>query len=288
MNVRVATDSGSGFTKEEAANLGLDFFPLQVTIDDKNYLDGVDLDIDTLYDALEQGELPNTSLPRLIDIEDMMNKYNEEGVTDLVLITLSSGLSSTNSAISASAKSHGIKVHTTDIYSTLDTERYLAMAAAKMNQQGMEPEAIIEKIKEAVDGSKGYLIANDLDHLARGGRLTPTAAKLGGLLKIKPILEVSKETQGKVDVSEKVRTMSKAVHQAVKKILSQTDPNQEYIFYILSSRNEKEAQLAKEMILKEYPNALIKETPIYAVIASHTGMEAIGLQYIPIVEGVKE
>lgn len=288
MNVRVATDSGSGFTKEEAAALGLDFFPLQVTINDKNYLDGVDLDIDTLYDALEQGEMPNTSLPRLIDIEDMMDKYKEEGVTDLVLITLSSGLSSTNSAVSASAKSHGIKVHTTDIYSTLDTERYLAMAAAKMNQEGIAPEVIIEKIKEAVDGSKGYLIANDLDHLARGGRLTPAAAKLGGLLKIKPILEVSKDTQGRVDVSEKVRTMSKAVSHGVKKLLSQLDKEQEYMFYILSSRNDKEAKLAEEMILKEYPNAVIKQTPIYAVIASHTGMEAIGLQYIPVIEGVRE
>ena len=73
-------------------------------------------------------------------------------------------------------------------------------------------------MKEAIENSSGYLIPNDLDHLAKGGRLTPMAAKLGGLLKIKPILEVSKNTEGKVGVYEKVRTQNKAIKKAVEKI----------------------------------------------------------------------
>ena len=112
-------------------------------------------------------------------------------VTDVVLITLSSCLSSTNSTVTAALQSHGLKVHTLDLYTTLAVEWYAANAAAQLAAAGVAPEEIIRRLQEAIDDSKGFLIPEDLDHLAKGGRLTPMAAKLGGLLKIRPILEVS-------------------------------------------------------------------------------------------------
>ena len=160
--------------------------------------------------------MPQTSMPPLGDIEALLESYKNNGITDVILITLSNGLSGTNQAIQASGKWHGVKIHTLDIYTTLGVEKYLVLSAQKLVEQEIHPEEIISRLKDSVDHSRGFLIPEDLDHLAKGGRLTPMAAKLAGMLKIKPILEVSKNTEGKVDVFDKVRTMSKAIKKLLK------------------------------------------------------------------------
>lgn len=285
MNVRVLTDTGTGFNMKEAGQYNVDLLPLQVTIDGTHYLDGVDLDIDTLYDALEEGKTISTSLPPLGLIEDQMEAYQKEGVDAVVLISLSSGLSSTNSAVAASAKAHDIDLYTTDIYTTLGVERYLAQMAGAMAAQGKSAQEIIDAVDAAVADSAGYLVASDLDYLAKGGRLTPAAAKLGGLLKIKPILEVSQKSKGKVDVLDKVRTMSKAVRKATDTVLEEMADDKEYEVIILDSRNSPDADVAQAIISELRPDVHINRQPIYAVIASHTGLGAIGIQYVPKMEG---
>lgn len=285
MNVRVMTDSGSGLSEKQAQALGIDYLPLQVSAGETTYLDGVDLTTDLLYDMLEKGDMPSTSLPPLGIVEDFAEKYEEEGVTDVVLITLSSGLSSTNSTVTAALQSHGLKVHTLDLYTTLAVEWYAANAAAQLAAADVAPEEIIRRLQEAIDDSKGFLIPEDLDHLAKGGRLTPMAAKLGGLLKIRPILEVSKDTAGKVDVWDKVRTTNKAIKKAAEHIQESLTPGKEYEFFVMDSRNPDGAALAVKS-LEEAGASRVLEHALYAVIASHTGMNAVGLQYIPKVEGV--
>ena len=143
MNVRVMTDSGSGLTKAQAEALGMDYLPLQVTAGDSTYLDGIDLTTDRLYDMLEAGDMPSTSLPPLGIVEELAEKYEEEGVTDVVLITLSNGLSSTNSTVTAALKSHDINVHTLDLYTTLGVEWYAAQAAAQLAAAGVAPQEIV-------------------------------------------------------------------------------------------------------------------------------------------------
>lgn len=288
MKIKVITDSGSGLSQEKAKSLGIDFLPLQVIVNEQTHLDGVDLNIEDLYNYMEQGATVQTSLPPLGIMEDLLEQYNEDGVTDIVLITLSNGLSSTNSTFLAAANRHGIQVHTLDLYTTLAVELYCAMAAASLNEQGVNPQEMIDILKDAIDHSAGFLIAEDLDHLAKGGRLTPMAAKLGGMLKIKPILEVSKNTEGKVDVWNKVRTMSKAIKSAADQIGKSVSDPENYVFYVLDARNEEGAQTAIEELKTVLgPMADIRREPMYAVIACHTGMKAVGLQYIKKVKGVQ-
>ncbi len=288
MKVKVMTDSGSCMDKKEAEGFGLEFLPLQISIEDKTYLDGVDLTTEELYDFLDKGYLPRTSMPPLGMIEDKFEEYKNEGVTDVILITLSSGLSGTNSAIQASGMSHGIKVHTLDIYTTLAPQRYWAISAAKLAKEGVAPSEIIKRIEESVNQSKGYLLPENLDYLARGGRLSPTSAKLAGMLKIIPILEVSKDTQGKVGKdADKVRTMSKAIKKQCKAISKQTKNPDDFEYFILDSRCPE----YKEIAIRELKQAIgekihITFIPIGAVIAAHTGNGAIGLQYAKKVKGV--
>ena len=79
MKVRVLTESGCGLTKQEAQALGIDFLPLQVQIEDKTYLDGVNLTVEELNSFLERGFMPQTSMPPLGDIEALLESYKNNG-----------------------------------------------------------------------------------------------------------------------------------------------------------------------------------------------------------------
>lgn len=285
MKVRVVTDSGGCMSKEQAKACQLDYLPLQIVVDDKTYLDGVDITNNVLYGLMENGAFPQTSQPPLYIIEDLMLQYEKEEVTDIILITLSSGLSGTNENVCAAAKRHGINVHTLDVYTTLAVEGYWATCAAQLAQQNVDPDEIIRRIQESVDHSSGYLMVENLDHLVKGGRLTPMAAKLAGMLKIVPILLVSKATQGKVGTFEKVRTMSKAIKRACEVILDSNVNENDYVYFVMDAKNEKGAKLAYKKLKAAYPNAEIQKSDLCAVIACHTGMQAVGLQFARKVEG---
>ena len=104
MKVKVVTDSGCGLSQAQAEHLGIGFLPLQVNVDSQQYLDGVDLDTQTLYRLLQEGKMPTTSQPPLYLEEELFEQYKKEGYTDLVAVNISSGLSSTNEVVQATAK----------------------------------------------------------------------------------------------------------------------------------------------------------------------------------------
>lgn len=287
MKTRVLTDSGSGLTKEQAATYNLDYLPLQVIINDKTYLDGIDMDTTTLYDFIEKGYLPQTSMPPLGMIETLFDQYKEEGVTDVILVSLSSGLSGTCQAVLASAKWHNINVHTTDIFTTLGVQKYLAISASKLNDKGYAPEEILSRLEDSIEHSQGFLIPEDLNHLARGGRLTPMTAKLAGMLKIKPILYICKETLGKVDTYDKVRTMSKAISKAAKLTAQGIEDPNDYELFIFDSASPENAQLCLDAMHQLLPDDMpIHRESICSVIAAHTGLGSVAFQYIKKVKGV--
>ncbi len=285
MKVKVLTDSGGCMSSKEAALHQIDYLPLQVIVEDKTYLDGVNLTNEVLYDFLEQGAFPQTSLPPLGMIEDTFDAYEKEGVTDIILISLSNGLSSTNDNVCSCALRHGIKVHTLDVYSTLAVEGYWARCAAFLASEGVEPEEIIARLQDSVEHSAGYLIVEDLGHLVAGGRLTPMAAKLAGLMKIKPILLVSKATAGKVGQFDKVRTFSKAVKRGCEVIEKSELDQDDYIMFVMDARNEKGKNLAVKTLRNAFDHLEIVTKPLAAVIACHTGIGSVGLQYAKKVKG---
>lgn len=286
MKAKVITDSGSGLTQKQADALGIGYLPLQVLIDETQYLDGVDMDTQKLYEFLDEGKMPTTSQPPLLLEEELFESLKNEGVTDLIVISLSNGLSSTNQIVQATAGRLGLNVHTLDIYTTLAVQQYLVIAAKQLLDAGKSPEEIIEILKAAVDESAGYLMVDNLDHLAAGGRLTPLAAKLGGMLKIKPVLRVSKETAGKVDTFDKVRTFHKAVARGVEQVKAGMKEGVEYELFVLNGNAGESALAAQEAMQALQPGSPVHMLDMFAVIACHTGLGSVGVQYIPKIEGV--
>ena len=111
--------------------------------------------------------------------------------------------------------------------------------------------------------------------------MTPLAAAAAGFLKIKPVLKIDPETNGKIDVFEKVRTEKKATAFAVDYISEKLHGKHGKIFVIHSDSLEKAVEI-KAMLLEKNPLLDIELNTISAVISAHTGLDCIAIQYIEI------
>ncbi len=280
----VLTDSGTGLTQKEAQEAGLFFLPLQVLHEDRQYLDGVSIQLHEVYDLLKQQAKLTTSMPPIGLVEETLTKIKEAGYDSIICIPITSGLSSSMALIQATAEEIGIKVHLIDCYSTCYLQRYLAMCAKQLADQGIAAEEIVKRLNDSIASSNTLIIPDDLQHLKSGGRLTPVAAALGGLLKIKPLLQLNQSCEGKIDVYDKVRTMSKAQEKAINTFVNE-HVDGDYICSCLHTDALESGNALKEKLQAALPNTEIYFGYIGAVISVHTGIGCLGIQYMKKVAG---
>ncbi len=279
MKIAVVTDSGSGFTKESAKEQGIYFLPLQVINGNTTYLDGYDTSVEEVYEVLRGGALLKTSMPPAGIVEETFTKIKEEGYDHILAVPLTTGISSTTQTLQSVASMVDIDITCVEIYSTCIVQYAMTQAVKRMVDEGKTLEEILPCIEASVKESKTFVIPDDLDTLKRGGRLTPLAATLAGMLKIKPILEIDIHTNGKIEAFNKVRTMSKAVNTAVD-AFAPTGENEGYEFVILHAAAESLAKEIEQTILAKYPGCSTSIHLIGPVIAAHTGLGCIALQMI--------
>lgn len=279
MKIAVVCDSGSGLSYHSAKEQGIYYLPLQLIDEDKTYLEGFDTDIETVYELIKAGKMLKTSLPPLGLVEDTFKEIKEEGYDHIIAVPLTSGLSSTMQALRLAADDTGIDITCIETYTTSFIQQYISESAKKLVDQGLELEEIVEKLNDCIAHSNTLIIPDDLDHLKRGGRLTPLAAALGGMLKIKPILRLNKDCNGKIDTYAKVRTMSKAIQTAVEGF-DNAGIEDDYELAIFHTGAPETAKQLQDLYFNKYPNCINHVGYIGAVIAAHTGVGCVGLQYI--------
>lgn len=279
MKIAILTDTGSALSIVDAQRYGLYLLPLQVIDEEKSYQDGIDITTMELYERLKKNHIPKTSMPILSVIEDTIEKIKTDGYDAILSIPLSSGLSSTYNAIKLCGEDVGIPVTTIENYTTCDLQGYEAILAKHYVDEGKSIEEVKQIVEDKVKTSGTLILPNDLQHLKRGGRLTPLAAAAAGLLKIKPILRIDPDTNGKIDVFEKVRTEKKATAFAVAYIMEQLHGKKGKIFVIHSDCMNR-AQEVKQLLLEKDPTLDIETNYISAVISAHTGLDCIAIQYI--------
>lgn len=280
MRVAVVTDSGSNIYAQKVEMEGLFKLPLQISDGDKTYLEGEEIDTQSIYHMIHEGKLLKTSLPPLGRIEELFEKLKKDGYDLIFGVPICSGLSGTINAMSTAAVNIGIEFDYIDCFSTASNELYLAVMARKMFDKGMDREAIKEKLIKAAKDSVTYIIPNDLKHLARGGRLTPVAAALGGLLKIKPILKVAEDTNGRIDAYSKVRTMSKAQDVVIETLKKEHHVDENCLICIADVDDKEGSRQYYEKMRQAFPNTEIFCVDLISTVGVHTGIGCLGIQYI--------
>lgn len=279
MKTAILTDSGSAMTIQQAQEHGIFLLPLQVIDEEQSYQDGVDISTEELYEALRQQHTPKTSMPIGSVVEETLRSIKEQGYDEIVSVPLSSGLSSTFNTIQIMAREIGIPVIHVEDYTTCDLQGYEALLAKKNADEGKCGEEIRELLNRVIKTSGTLILPNDIQHLKRGGRLTPLAAAAASLLKIKPILMIDPSTDGKIDVFDKVRTEKKATAQAVDTV-SEKLAGKEGCVYVIHSDCLEKAEEIRAQLLERNSRLDIRINTISAVIAAHTGLDCIAIQYI--------
>lgn len=278
--IAILTDTGSSITPKEAIDLDIYLLPLQIINGDKTYSDLVDLDTKQIYDMI-YNEIPlTTSLPALSIIYDTIEQIKKDGYENIIAVPLTNGLSSTATTIEAVARELKIPLTVVNTYSTCQIQRHVVLRIKKLLDSQLPLDDVISIVQYEIDNSGSYILASDLNHLKRGGRLTPLAASFANMLKIYPILQLNKSTEGKIDVYTKVRTRKKALIQLVDSSIPITN-KESYMFYIINSDDLESSHFIKEQLLSRgIKEDMIKIENINSVVSVHVGMKCLALQTI--------
>lgn len=277
--IAVVTDTGSNLSFAQAKELGIYLLPLQITIDETTYQDTLEISTQDIYNELANGKMPKTSMAAYQKIYDLFEELKKDYDT-IFAVPLTNGLSTNASTMQSIARELEMNVHVIDMYATCALEKHVAIWIKKLVDEHKSSEEILKIIQPAIDESNSLILVKNLQHLKRGGRLTPMAAALAGLLKIYPVLHTNKSTEGRIDVLNKVRTEKRADAYAIDKIMDDIDIQHTHIYIIHSNFLEGADHFKKCFIEKGVPEQNIHIDYISSVIAVHTGLGCIAIQYI--------
>ena len=213
MKVAVVTDTNSGITPEQAKELGVTVVPMPFLINDEEFYEDVNLNQQQFYEKLMSGANVSTSQPNIYNVMDIWQevlKTNDQ----LVYIPMSSGLSNSCETATNFAKEFNGKVEVVDNKRISVTQKQSVIDAVTLAKQGKTAAEIKEYLLNTSMNTSIYIMVPTLTYLKKGGRITPAAAAIGTLLKIKPVLQI----QGaKLDKFCQVLT----INQAKSKMLNQ-------------------------------------------------------------------
>ena len=201
MRVAVVTDSNSGITQAEAIELGLNVIPMPFMIDGQTYEEGVSLTHEEFYERQAEDADISTSQPSPETVmklwDDLLKEYDQ-----IVHIPMSSALSGSCQTALMLAEDYEGKVFVVNNQRISVTQRQSALDAMELAAAGFTGEQIREVLERTKLDSSIYVTVDTLKYLKKGGRITPAAAALGTLLKIKPVLQIQGE---KLDAYSKTR-----------------------------------------------------------------------------------
>lgn len=276
--IRIIIDSTCDYTKEDRQKYKLEMLPLTIHFGSESFLDSIDLDSKSFYHKLRQAKtLPTTSQVPPSDFEDAFRPHIQKG-DEILVITISSLLSATYaSAITAANAVDPDKIHVVDSNSGSFGSALLVNRAIKLRDEGkMTAKEIAEDLRQLAPRIHIYAALDSLKYLKMGGRLTGSAALIGTLLGIKPLIEVH---QGKVQSVDKIRG-EKNINKTLLDYFHKAKPKLEY--GVTFGNSDAEAQM-KELIRlfqPELEGVTIYQSDLGAVIGTHTGPGVVGVAFI--------
>lgn len=278
MKIAFVSDSGTGKDVKTLALDGIYSVPLQVSDGNENFHDLEEISLDEVYTRMREGHMLATSLPALGKIEELFQQLKEQGYEMVFAVPICTGLSGTMNAMRMSAETIGLAFDYVDCHVTAVVQEYMIKCAKKLSEEGKPLDEIKQTLEAIVHTTNTLLLPDDLQHLKRGGRLTPLAAALGGLLKIKPILQINEKTSGKIDVLDKVRTMHKAMDKAIE-MMKQDGVDHTYSITVAHADDEAEGIVLQDKLKAAFPDAEHHMIKLVSVVGVHTGRGCQAIQY---------
>ncbi len=275
----VVTDSNSGITQEQAKELGVSVLPMPFYIDGKTFYEDIDLTQEQFYEKLAEGGEISTSMPALGDVTDLWDKLLQE-YDEVVHIPMSSGLSSSCETALMLAQSYDGRVQVVNNQRISITQRRSVLDAFTLAEKGKSAAEIKEILEREKFESSIYIMVDTLKYLKKGGRITPAAAALGTLLRLKPVLQIQGE---KLDAFAKARTVKQAKSIMIEAISNDCknrfgDASGSNMHIDIAYTYDREAALQFEKEVKEvFPDQQCIVNPLSLSVSCHIGPGALAV-----------
>ena len=275
MKIAVVTDSNSGIPPAQAKEMGVAVLPMPFMIDGETYYEDITLTREQFYQRLKDNADIATSQPTPDSILKMWDKLLKE-YDQIIHIPMSSGLSGSCSTamMLAGEDEYEGKVFVVDNRRISVTKYQSVKDAQMLAAMGMDGTQIKKRLEETAADSVIFITVDTLKYLKKGGRITPAAAALGTLLKIKPVLIILGE---KLDSFAKARTMKQAKTMMMNAIQKELDGRlhdsecRNCHLAIAHTDNEEAALEFKKEVEERFPNADVYMAPLSLSIACHIG-----------------
>ncbi|OLA84643.1 MAG: dihydroxyacetone kinase [Roseburia sp. 40_7] len=277
--VAVVSDSNSGIAQQEAKELGVYILAMPFFVNNETFFEDVDLTQEEFYNRLKEGCEISTSMPSIASVTELWDELLKE-YDEIVHIPMSSGLSSSYETAAMLALDYDGKVFVVNNQRISVTQRQSVLDAKALAEKGYQASAIKEILEREKFESSIYIMVDTLAYLKKGGRITPAAAALGTLLRLKPVLQIQGE---KLDAFAKARTVKQAkslMIDAMKNDLTNRfhDPEGKNMYLEMAYTHDLEAaEEFKKEVQTAFPGSEIIMNPLSLSVSCHIGPGALAV-----------
>ena len=279
MKIAIITDSNSGITQSLAKELGISVVPMPVLIDGEQYYEDLTLSQEEFYEKLKGDANVSTSQPNPLDVGEIWAEALKTNDA-VIYIPMSSGLSGSCQTAQLLAQDYGDRVFVADNRRISVTQQRSVEDALHLAQKGdMSAGQIRDFLEQDGGNSSIYIMLDTLTYLKRGGRITPAAAALGNILRLKPVLQIQGE---KLDAFAKARTKAQGKTTMVNAIKNDIAHRfggsvEDVRLFIAHSHDSAGAEAFREEVKTEFPGCEIVLRSLSLSIGCHLGPGALAL-----------
>ncbi|PRO65701.1 fatty acid-binding protein DegV [Alkalicoccus urumqiensis] len=276
--VAIVTDSTAYIPKDVREKHHITMVPLNVVFGEETYQEEWDITTEDFYYKMKTTEqLPTTSQPSIGLFEETFRELGAEH-DEIIVITLSSGISGTYQTATAAAEMYDdLPIHIFDSEISCMIQGFFALEAARLAEEGRSAAEIMTELHSRREKTRAYFMADDLSHLHRGGRLNGAQLFIGSMLKIKPVLHFEDK---KIVPFEKVRTEKKAVARMRQLLDEDVDENDRVLIAVIHGNCPEKAEPIADDLRSRYPNATVYISYFGPVIGTHLGPGSLGIGWM--------
>ncbi|MFA6627348.1 MAG: DegV family protein [Bacilli bacterium] len=252
-----------------------------INFEHEHLIDGIDIRAEEFYRRLQQDSfIPSTSAPTVGEAMELLEKLVTEGYTDVIMYSISYQLSSIGQMLETLREDFEgrLNIHVIDTKTAGYMQGYLAVTAKTMAKAGNSVSEIMDRSHHLINHGHAYFVVDDLNYLVKNGRISGAAGFLGGLMRIKPVLEINKI--GQIVSFEKVRTHHGAVERIKQLVLEEVADSKHLIVFIFHTVREQDAiGLSQELNELIKTKKTIEIHVITPAVGAHIGCGILGIGY---------
>lgn len=274
--MKIIADSATLFSPQEGAELGITVIPVCVSINNETYKDYEEISSETFLQLIKNGGVPTSSQPAIGDILDVLEEYPD----DTLFLTVGDGLSGAyQTAMGARGFMENAEhIHIINSKTLAGPLRYLAKKAVALKQQGLDLQSIKSTLQDCIESSLSFVIPEDFEFLKRSGRLTAITAKIGGALKLLPVLTQTEDKTRITPIAVK-RSWKTAVDTIIQR-LHDKGIDENYLISICHAGTPEKAATVLRQIKEKFQQTELEILELSPALITHGGPGCIVVQAI--------